>query len=94
MLHVTDTEHAPWHIVGADDKKRARLNCISRLLGKIPREEVPTKAVKLLKRNSRGAHDDSAPMAGRRFVPKVYCMGSEPKLRYGKICAMSSWIFQ
>jgi polyphosphate kinase 2 (PPK2 family) len=27
MLIATDTEYAPWHIVPADDKKRARLNC-------------------------------------------------------------------
>ena len=29
---ATDTEHAPWHIVRSDDKRRARLNCIAHLL--------------------------------------------------------------
>ena len=32
MLEATDTEHAPWHVVRSDDKKRARLNCIAHLL--------------------------------------------------------------
>src|ERR1700739_2103646 len=46
MLEATDTSHAPWHIVRSDDKKRARLNCISHLLSLIPREQVPRKQVK------------------------------------------------
>ena len=42
MLAATDTKHAPWYLVRSDDKKRARLNCISHLLsliryGKAPR---------------------------------------------------------
>ena len=32
MFEATDTEFAPWYIVRSDDKKRARLNCISHLL--------------------------------------------------------------
>src|SRR5262245_2978890 len=36
MLEATDTEYAPWYIVPSDDKRRARLNCISHLLGLIP----------------------------------------------------------
>src|SRR5437667_3398153 len=36
MLEATDTKHAPWHIVRSDDKKKARLNCISHLLSMIP----------------------------------------------------------
>lgn len=36
MLDATDTEAAPWHRVQADDKRRARLNCISHLLSTIP----------------------------------------------------------
>src|SRR5215471_4315157 len=41
MLEATDTEAAPWYIVRSDDKKRARLNCISHLLGLIPYKKVP-----------------------------------------------------
>ena len=55
MLLATDTPFAPWYIVNADDKKRARLNCISHLLSLIPYEETPRESVKLPKRQkSRG----------------------------------------
>ena len=43
MLEATDTKHAPWHIVRSDDKKRARLNCISHLLSLIPYKKLPGK---------------------------------------------------
>src|SRR5438876_968826 len=33
MLEATDSKHAPWYIVRSDDKKKARLNCITHLLG-------------------------------------------------------------
>ena len=38
MFERTHTEWAPWHVVDSDDKKRARLNCISHLLDQIPHE--------------------------------------------------------
>src|SRR5437588_4137317 len=41
MLEVTDTRTAPWPIVPSDDKRRARLNCISHLLNLIPYKEMP-----------------------------------------------------
>ena len=41
MLKATDTKHAPWHILRSDDKKRARLNCISHLLDQIPYKKLP-----------------------------------------------------
>src|SRR5262249_48725593 len=47
MLDATDTEEAPWHIVRSDDKRRARLNCITHLLKLIPYEEVSRDKVKL-----------------------------------------------
>ena len=40
MLDATDTEESPWYIIPSDDKKRARLNCISHLLNLIPWESV------------------------------------------------------
>ena len=40
MFKATDTKFAPWHIVRSDDKRRARLNCISHLLNSIPYEKV------------------------------------------------------
>ena len=72
MLEATDTKHAPWHIVRSDDKKRARLNCISHLLSQIPYEKVPHEKVKLPKRSKKGAYDDQASLKGRRFVAEKY----------------------
>jgi len=72
MLDATDTKHAPWNIVRSDDKKRARLNCISHLLSQIPYEKVPHEKVKLPKRSKKGAYDDQASLKGRRFVAEKY----------------------
>jgi len=72
MLEATDTEHAPWYIVRSDDKKRARLNCISHLLSLISYEEVPRVKVKLPKRSNKGKYDDQATLDGRNFVPERY----------------------
>jgi polyphosphate kinase 2 len=40
MLEHTDRKKTPWHIVDADNKKRARLNCIAHLLGQIPYKDL------------------------------------------------------
>jgi len=68
MLKVTDTEHAPWHIVRSDDKRTARLNCISHLLTLIPHKKIRRDKVRLPKRKSNGSYDDQASLAERRFV--------------------------
>jgi polyphosphate kinase len=47
MLKYTDTKLSPWHIVDANDKKRARLNCISHLLSQIPYQEVKLPKLEL-----------------------------------------------
>ena len=72
MLDATDTDQAPWHIVQADNKKHARLNCITHLLGQIPYEDLTGKPVRLGKRGAKGKYDDQASMADRRFVPDLY----------------------
>ena len=72
MLAATDTKHAPWYIVRSDNKKKARLNCISHLLSLIPYRKVPLDKVKLPKRSNKGSYDDSASLKGRRFVPQKY----------------------
>jgi polyphosphate kinase 2 len=41
MIEATDTEYAPWYKVPADDKRRARLNCIAHMLSLFPYEPVP-----------------------------------------------------
>jgi len=72
MFEATDTEWAPWHLVPSDDKKRARLNCISHLLSQIPYKELPRPRVKLGKRNLKDKYDDVASIADRRFIPDKY----------------------
>jgi polyphosphate kinase len=72
MLEATDTEHAPWHILRSDDKKRARLNGIAHMLSLIPYEKVKRPKVELPKRSSKHKYDDQAPIEGRRFVPNRY----------------------
>ena len=72
MLEATDTEFAPWYIVPSDDKRRARLNCISHLLSLIPCKKVSREKVKLPKRSKQGAFDDEATLRTRRFVPAKY----------------------
>jgi polyphosphate kinase 2 len=53
MLKTTDTKHAPWHVVHSDDKKRARLNCISHILSLIPYKKIHHhKKAKLPKRSA------------------------------------------
>ena len=47
MFTATDTPWAPWFVARSDDKKRARLNIITHLLGRIPYEDPPRKTVKL-----------------------------------------------
>ena len=41
MFKRTDTDEAPWYVVGADIKRHARLNCIHHLLQTIPCQEIP-----------------------------------------------------
>jgi polyphosphate kinase 2 len=72
MLKATDSKHAPWAIVRSDDKRRARLNCISHILSTIPYKKVRTSKVKLPPRSRKGAYDDQASLNGRRFVMERY----------------------
>jgi polyphosphate kinase 2 (PPK2 family) len=50
MFHRTSIPEAPWYIVEGNDKKRARLNCISHLLSLLPYEPVPHEEVILPER--------------------------------------------
>jgi hypothetical protein len=72
MLKATDSKHAPWHIVRSDDKKRARLNCISHILKSIPYKKVKRAKVKLPPRSDKGKYDDQTPLKGRNFVAQRY----------------------
>jgi polyphosphate kinase 2 len=72
MLQQTDTKEAPWYILRSDDKRRARLNCISHILKSIPYEKLPAEKVKLPKRSNRGKYDDQAELKGRHFAAEAY----------------------
>ncbi|MGB8562638.1 MAG: polyphosphate kinase 2 [Pseudolabrys sp.] len=72
MLKATDTKHAPWYVLRSDDKKRARLNCLTHILNLIPHKKVPREKVKLPKRSTKGAYDDEAPLKKRKFVREKY----------------------
>jgi polyphosphate kinase 2 len=52
MFEYTDVPDSPWYVVEADDKRRARLNCIAHLLSVIPYEDVFEPTVKLKSRPS------------------------------------------
>ncbi len=71
MFAHTDTKQCPWYVVNADDKKKARLNCIHHLLNQIEYEDLTPGTVDLPSRQ-----DDIAyvrpPMDYQTFVPEVY----------------------
>ncbi len=70
MFAATDTPETPWYVVDANDKRRARLNCISHLLSQVPYEEVPREPVKFPKRQPKG--DYVEPDYPYRMVPAIY----------------------
>jgi polyphosphate kinase 2 len=72
MLKATDSKHAPWYIVRSDDKRRARLNCISHLLKLIPFSKVQRAKVKLPKRSDKRKYDDHSSLKGMKFVAEKY----------------------
>ncbi len=72
MLKTTDTKVAPWYIIRSDDKKRARLNCISHFLSLIPYKEITRPKVKLPAQSNKGRYDDQSSLNGRNFVPEKY----------------------
>ncbi len=72
MLAATHSGWAPWNIVPADIKKRARLNCMSHLLSQIPYQELPREKVTLGKRDMKGRYDDQASIAQYNFIPQKY----------------------
>src|SRR5215475_3492998 len=72
MLEMTDSKHAPWYIVRSDDKRRARLNCISHILDLVPYKKVSRPKVKLPKRSNKRKYDDQASLKGKNFVAERY----------------------
>ena len=71
MFKYTDTRQSPWFVVPADNKKRARLNCIKHLLGMIPYEELPQKKIKLKPRQESHKYV-RPPFNDQTIIPEVY----------------------
>ena len=70
MFAATDTEISPWYVIQADDKRRARLNCIAHLLDQVPYEQTKPDKVKLPARQKpQGYVEPDYPW---RFVPERY----------------------
>ena len=71
MFAYTDTKQSPWYVVNADNKKRARLNCIHHLLSLIPYQDLTPEPIVLPPRQ-----DDSGyvrpPFNEQTFIPEVY----------------------
>ncbi len=72
MFNVSDTQHAPWNLIRSDNKKRARLNCISHLLDQIPYKEIPHEKVKLPPLQSSDGISDETILKGRKFLPEKF----------------------
>jgi polyphosphate kinase len=71
MFSFTDIKQAPWYVVNADDKKRARLNLIHHLLSLIPYEDLTPEPFELPPRQPDGGYV-RPPITDQTFVPEVY----------------------
>ncbi len=71
MFSLTDIKQAPWYVVEADDKRAARLNLISHLLGLVPHREVEREKIVLPRRQKDGSYV-RPPMTDQTFVPRRY----------------------
>jgi polyphosphate kinase 2 len=71
MFARTNIEEAPWYIVQGNDKKRARLNCIHHLLGKVPYEPVDEDRISLPDRIFNPDYERRV-LPNSLYVPEVY----------------------
>lgn len=71
MFAYTDIKQAPWYVVNADDKKRARLNCISHLLTLIQYKELEVPKIELPPRQKNIGYI-RPPIGEQTFVPEIF----------------------
>ena len=71
MFAYTDIKQVPWYVVNADNKKRARLNCMSHLLSLIPYEDLTPPPIKLPPRQKNKGYI-RPPITDQTFVPEKY----------------------
>jgi len=70
MFLASDTSWAPWYLIHSDNKRRARLNVLTHILGKIPYEELSRSKIELPKRQKRGDYKD--PDYPFRVIPEPF----------------------
>jgi polyphosphate kinase 2 len=71
MFASTDIKQAPWYVVNSDDKRRARLNCLSHLLSLVPYEDLTPEPIQLPPRQKDKGYV-RPPMGDQTFVPEKY----------------------
>ena len=71
MFDYTDIKQSPWFVVNADDKKKARLNCIRHILSMIPHENIMPGPMELPPRNTSEGYI-RPPIDEQTFVPEEY----------------------
>ena len=76
MMAHTHRPDAPWFSIEADDKRRARLNCLQHVLSKVPYQDMTPPPIKLPKRPQQGAYQ-RPPINEQFFVPNHYPYESE-----------------
>jgi polyphosphate kinase len=72
MFKATSSKHAPWFVIRSDDKRSARLNCISHVLKSIRYKRISPERVKLPKRSMKGRYDDAAILRRMKFAEERY----------------------
>ena len=71
MFRLTDIKQAPWYVVNADDKRRARLNVISHLLSLIPYQDLTPDPIALPPREPDRGYVRT-PLDDQSFIPERY----------------------
>jgi len=71
MFAHTDIKQVPWYVVNADDKKKARLNCISHLLSMVPYDDLTPEPIQLPPRQKNEGYV-RPPITDQSFVPENY----------------------
>lgn len=71
MFGYTDTKQSPWFVVNADDKKRARLNCITHLLSMIPYEYIIPEEIELPELQNISGYVRT-PISEQTFIPEIF----------------------
>lgn len=71
LFLATDIQESPWYVVDADEKRRARLNCISHFLSMIPYEDLTPEPIELPPLQEAMEYE-RPPVSTQTFVPEVF----------------------